>query len=399
MLERAKAASMHRRGMFCSSCLGCLGALALLIFVGWLMTPKRATLPPVPADVEFAVTSGRRELLVSRSRQMAVLVEGPITYLHDLAGKPSDKYGNSQQEAWVLHTDQLTYVHMSPGRVQRLGPSLGGRLRDLWLQEAGERGRLIWDLVGPAQEAIPGPFQRGSSKISLRGTWEGQNALILTYAYRASAGTGLGAMIPGPWRYYSRGYVPGLGFNLAGSESEAAEFSSEWGGLKVGPLDPARLAVPAGYREKWSDAELQASTPKLPSPPAGYRAIGGTDVNELRGGITEVRTTWMQEPSPQGRYSCALYVYFLPPGQRPETFLETPEVKWLGFRGWDAKPLAPDRTARPKPERLLLSRKHVLARLELNWYDPRKSGQRQPPPGTTTEVVLELLARHLSVGL
>jgi len=349
--------------------------------LAWLFQPRRATLPP-PAAVEYRLTSGPRQLLVSRPLNRAALRTEQGTYICALAGPATDKYGNTAREGWIL--TGKTFIHIDPQRPSRLPHHLAQRLRDLW-NRAGESElrQEVEKLVGPPAGSVPLEFARGSLTTKPGPPWEGQPTLTLTWAYRTRPGSGALAWWPGPWRYLRRGYVPALGFNLEGEED------SPWSQLKVGPLDPQEFAVPPGYRELWTDEELNAGTPKMPPPPAGYRAIGGLDARELDGGGTLLATTWM----PDGvHWSCGLWLYFLRSPQDVQPLLEGDQLRWLGFKQWDKPPLAPQRTARVAENRLLLVKGSCVARLELRLT---RAGA-QPPEHTA---VLTELARYLSARL
>lgn len=396
-----------RRGEACSSCVGCVAlvVVAYLVLSWGGCVPRSVSVPGPDGEAEFSArtsASGQNlEVMVSRKLGKLSLREGERQFICGLGGTG---------RALLVRHDRRTFLRVDPARRKTLPPDQWSRLQDLErLEGVEEFRRAVPELLGPLPSR-----SAGYAEVIAGPDWEGQETLQVTYGRRRPGRHGgAGAMIPGPWVYESIGYVPNLGIVLnrvsRDSKPGGTDFDlfggAAWGSLEVGALDASVFEAPAGYKELWSDEELAATTPVTPftrDPLPGYTAIGGRTVKELTWGqerVTCVRETWMQDPRPEGRWHCELFVYSLKRPEDVEGFLEHPDIAWLGFEGWDSTALAPQATARISPGRLLLRKNASLVRMELSWFKPNQPGQHAAPDDPRTTEELTALARRLSEGL
>lgn len=288
---------------------------------------------------------------------------------------------------------------------------LGSRLLEAWRELGeGEDRQFLDDLV-PARSRLGGSFQ-GSSLSTLKGPlWQGQETLQLTYARRVM-GSGVIAL-PVGWKYSQLAYAPGPGLVLNRQSSdrpsdsapdESLYVNTDRTDFKLERFAADHFRPPAGYRERYSDAELTRDTPRTPfyqRVPRDYGQIGTTGYTQERWKdrkITLIREQYLQKNSGPRQWMFEIFVYLLDKPQQVAPFAESLGMGWLGFKGWDSRPLAPEATATLKSG-FLLRKKNRLIRLDLKYFKRGDRGQRNAGDDPEARQELQTLARELSERL
>ncbi len=405
---------MKRHGSITLTCLGCLGLLFLLmllvLFKG-CSSGGFAGVPPVDASLEFSVKRGDLRLEVSRPLAMARLVEKGRSAIYSLRQDPKVRSGIPASPGWLLDDQARTFVVVDAQRVQRLGQGqqgLGGRLIEIWRDLGEDENRRALEEMLPSPNRLGGSFQ-GSSLSTLKGpAWQGQETLQLTYARRVM-GSGVIAL-PVGWKYYQRAYAvkPGLVLNSQESDRPASSVADEalfanilLTDFKVEHFGPGHFRPPAGYRERFSDQELRQNTPHTPfagKGPRDYGQIGVTGFSQERWNdrkIPLIREEYLQKNEKPVRWKFEIFVYLLEKPEEVVPFAESLRMGWLGFKQWDARPLAPEATATLKSG-FLLRKKNCLIRLDLTYFKRGDHGQHNALNGSEATQELQTLARELS---
>lgn len=406
---------MNRRGSITLTCLGCLGILLALVVFQLLRGCGGASVVPAPdGSMEFSVRRGDLRLEVSRPRGMAKIVGKERSAIYSLREDPKPRAGLPMSSGWLVQDRARTFVRVDAQRLQGLGGAqegLGSRLLDAW-QELGEgEDRQFLDQVIPSPGRLGGSFQ-GSSLSVLKGpAWQGQETVQLTYARRVM-GSGVIA-VPVGWKYYQRAYAPGPGLVLNSQESDRPADSVPDEALfvnvvvtdfKLEHFGADHFRPPAGYRERFSDAELRKDTPRTPfyqRVPRHYGQIGTTGYTKERWNdrkITLIREQYLQKNDGPRRWMFEIYVYLLDKPEEVAPFADSLRMDWLGFKGWDARPLAAEATATLKSG-FLLRKKNRLIRLDLKYFKSGDRGQRDAGNDAEAAAEMQRLARELSERL
>ena len=216
--------------------------------------------------------------------------------------------------------------------------------------------------------------------------------------------------LPVGWKYCQVAYAPepGLVLNREESDRDAQSVADEALFVNSGLTDYKReqfgadhFRPPAGYRERYSDEELLRDTPRTPfsgRPPRDYGQIGSTGYSQEQG-VTLIREEYLQKGErQQRRWMIEIFVYLLDKPDQVEPFVEKLRLTWLGFQGWDVRPLAPEATATLKSG-FLLRKKNRLIRLDLKYFKRGDRGQHEAKDDPEARQELQTLARELSQGL
>jgi hypothetical protein len=329
------------------------------------------------------------DIAVSRPQNLVSVRHGDQQFVSPLpTGQP--------QKTWIINHNEKTFVLADPSRLHNLPGDQSKRLRHIWDLEGLESYRSgILHLLGPMEERIPREFRGQRFEKASGSPWEGRETLDLTYSYNRRK-PGMISLISGERVDLKVVYLPEAGL------IHSYDGKPVWESLSTEPVAPEEFAVPEGYTERWTDKELEATTPTSPltrEPPPGYKAIGGTDVREFgwRGQrVTQIRQKWIQKDRKRARYQCwlALY-YFQDENGLDEFFLE----KRIGFEQWDQEPIVPDATARISHDRVLMRRGKCLVRMDWFWFEPGDLGQRTPPDNEETAQEILGFAQRLSSSL
>ena len=403
---------LAKRGSITLTCLGCLGIVFALIVLSLLKgcvsgLTGSARIPAVDEKLEFSVQNNDHVLEVSRPLQMARLVTKGRSAIYSLVRQPG---GYPASPGWLIRDQERSYVRVDARRTQGLGGNqegLGGRLRDIWMEWGEDDFRQKLDQVLPPLSQLGGSFQ-GSSLSLLKGpAWEGQETLQLTYARRVM-GSGVIAL-PVGWKYHQVAYAPasGLVLNRQDSDREADSVPDEAlfvnAGLshfKLEHFRPDHFQPPAGYQERYSDREIEKDTPRTPfykKPPRDYGQIGVTGYSR-EGSVTCIREEYLQKNSNPRYWKFEIFLYLLDHPKDVDPFLGSLNLGWLGFKGWDPQPLAPERTAVLKSG-FLLSKKNRLVRLDLKYFERGGHGEHSAEKAPEARQEIQTLARELSEGL
>lgn len=405
---------MKRHGSITLTCLGCLGLVFLLLVVGLFRGCSRGGVPPLDSSLEFSVKRGDWRLEVSRPQQMARLVGKGRSAIYSLRREPKARSGVPDSPGWLLQDVERRFVVVDAQRLQRLGQGqegLGGRLLEVWRQLGEEENRRLLDELVPGPDRLGGSFQ-GSSLSVLKGPpWQGQETLQLTYARRVM-GSGVIAL-PVGWKYHQRAYAPkpGLVLNSQDSDRPADSVADEalfvmigLSDFKVEHFGPGHFRPPTTYRERYSDEELRRDTPHTPfagKGPRDYGQIGVTSFSQERWNdrtVPLIREEYLQKNSNSRHWMFEIFVYFLDQPQQVGPFVDSLQLGWLGFQGWDERPLAPEATATLKSG-FLLRKKNRLIRLDLKYFKRGDPGQHRGEKDPEAARELRTLAQELSERL
>ncbi|MBX3172604.1 MAG: hypothetical protein KF760_34695 [Candidatus Eremiobacteraeota bacterium] len=371
-------------------------------------------MPPLDESLEFSVRRGNVRLEVSRPQGMVRLVGKERSAIYSLREEPNPRAGLPMSSGWLVQAKARTFVRVDARRLQGLGGAQEGlrsRLLEAWRELGEEEDRQFLYEVLPSRNRLGGSFQ-GSSLSALKGpAWQGQETWQLTYASRVM-GSGVIAL-PVGWKYYQRAYAPGPGLVLnsqnserpAGSAPDEALFGNiELTDFKLEHFAADHFRPPVGYRERYSDAELQQDTPRTPfyrHVPRDYGQIGTTGYTQERWNerrITLIREEYLQKNSRLRQWMFEIFVYLLDKPEEVVPFAEFLRMDWLGFKSWDARPLAPEATATLKSG-FLLRKKNRLIRLDLKYFKRGAPGQHSAEQEPEARQELQTLARELSERL
>lgn len=408
---------MNRRGFITLTCLGCLGILFALLVFGLMRGcagVSSAVVPPLDGSMEFSVRRGDLRLEVSRPLGMARIVGKKRSAIYSLREDPNPRAGLPLSSGWLMQDGARTFVRVDAQRLQGLGGAqegLGSRLLEAWRELGESEDRQFLEQAIPPPGRLGGPFQ-GSSFAVLKGPlWQAQETVQLTYSRRVM-GSGVIA-VPVGWKYYQRACAPkpGLVLNSQETERPADSVADEALFANIGLTDfklehfgAEHFRPPAGYRERYSDAELQKDTPRTPfyqRVPRDYQQIGTTGyTQESWNGrkITLIREQYLQKNDGPRRWMFEIFVYLLDKPQEVAPFADSLQMSWLGMKGWDAQALAPEATATLKSG-FLLRKKNSLIRLDLKYFKSGERGQRNAEKDPEAAQELQRLARELSERL
>jgi hypothetical protein len=404
---------MKRRGSITLTCLGCLGLLVALAVLGLLKgcSSVSGQVPLPDPQMEFSVRGGDYRLEVSRPRGMARLQNGGRSAIYSLQVDVKAHPGVPPGPGWLLDDKSRTFVRVDAQRLQKVGggqEGLGSRLLEVWKEWGEEDNRRFLSQVLPPHSQLGGQLFQGESVTVLRGgAWQEQPTSQLTFARRVK-GSGVIAL-PVGWKYYLVAYAPGPGLVLNAEESdrkpgsvpdEALFVNTRLTDFKVEHFAADRFRPPTDYRERYSDQELSKDTPRTPfyqKPPRDYGQIGTTSYSTEQG-VTLIREEFLQKGSAQRRWMFEIFVYLLDRPDQVEPLVEKLRLGWLGFQGWDARPLAPEATAVLKSG-FLLRKKNRLIRLDLKYFKRGDRGQHDAKDDPEARSEMQTLARELSQGL